>query len=164
MVVALPQNGGDLKWKVVTINTADGDNMATSWGMLAASDNFTWHGIIVMKSPTKRTTTMHPAHDDHAQIWINGEKVYDNSQWTGGVRIVTTPTDVSLLKGDNVLLYKCGESGGSAYVNLHFEDADDDIDIAPTLDDKFWPYAGLAVEPAGKSTTSWGSLKMSAGL
>ncbi len=146
-------------WEVKTIDTLNGDNMATSWGLNAGSDNIEWHGIIVLKSSKARGATMHPAHDDHAQIWLNGEQVYNNSAWTGGVRTVTTPTEVNFVKGDNVLLFKCGESGGSAYVNLHFENSESDMDIVPTEDGEFWKHAGLAVEAKDKVATSWGDLK-----
>ncbi len=146
-------------WEVKAINTQDGDNMATSWGLQAATDNIEWYGIIIMKSSKNRDATMHPAHDDHAQIWLNGEQVYNNSQWTGGVRTVTTPTDVSFVKGDNVLLFKCGESGGSAYVNLHFEDSESDMDIVPTEDGEFWKHTSLAVEAHDKAATTWGDIK-----
>jgi len=143
---------------LVEIDTDDSNNMSTGWGMVA-SDNFTWHGIIVMKAPSARSTTMHPAHDDYAQIWINGELVYDNDQWTGGVKTVTQPMDVDLVQGDNVVLFKCGESGGDDYINLHFEDSDSDIDIVPTEEGDFWIYAGLAVEARDKASTTWGELK-----
>ncbi|MBT3267149.1 hypothetical protein HN371_08360 [Candidatus Poribacteria bacterium] len=146
-------------WEPITIDTNNGDNMATSWGLAAGSDNIEWHGILVMKSSKNRTATMHPAHDDYAQIWINGEQVYDNDQWTGAVRQVTRPTDVELVAGDNVLLFKCGESGGSAYVNLRFEDSESDIDIVPTVDGEFWNFAGLAVEAQDKAATTWAGLK-----
>ena len=160
MTVALPANGGNLNWAVSELDTNDGDNMATSQGMVATSDNFTWHGIIILASPAARTTTMNPAHDDHAEIWINGEKVYDNSEWTGGVRLVTTPTEVNLQKGGNVLLYKCGESGGSAYANLSFTDADDDLQILPTNNDQFFQWlSSVSVDPAGKLPTSWATMK-----
>jgi hypothetical protein len=146
-------------WEVKAIDTNNGDNMATSWGLPAGSDDIEWHGIIVLKSSKARDATMHPAHDDYMQIWINGEQVYDNSTWTGGVRTVTTPTEVDFVAGDNVVLVKCGESGGSAYVNLHFEDSESDMDIVPTEDGEFWRYAGLAVEAKDKAATSWGDLK-----
>ncbi len=145
-------------WEVVTINVDDSRNMSSSWGLVDQS-NFTWHGIIVLKAPSARQTTMHPAHDDYAQIWLNGEQVYDNPDWTGGVKTVTQPTEVDLVKGDNVLFYKCGESGGDDYVNLHFEDGDSDLDIVPTLDGEFWKYSGLAVESQGKLSTVWGEIK-----
>ena len=152
------QNGGELKWDIVTINTNDGNNMSTSHG-LAAQDNIEWYGIIVIKSPNNRTTTMHPSHDDHAHIWLNGEKVYNNPQWTGGVRTVTTPTDVDLKRGENILLFRCGESGGSDYVNLHFDGADKDLKILPTTDGKFFEHTTLSVGPSGKLATTWGDIK-----
>jgi hypothetical protein len=159
-VVSLPDNGGDLTWKVLTIDPANGNNMSVVYG-LADETNVDTYAIIVIDSPTARTTTMHPAHDDYAHIWINGTKVYDNPNWTGGTQTVTTPTEVDLNKGANVLLYRCGESGGSDYFNLHFEPTDADLKITPTLDDKFFEVigGGTAVEPGGKLSTTWGNIK-----
>ena len=57
------------------------------------------------------------------------------------------------------MLFKCGESGGSAYVNLRFENSESDIDIVPTEEGDFWIYAGLAVEARDKASTTWGELK-----
>ena len=110
-IVSLPDNGGSLAWSIVDINTEDQLNLSTSHG-LADGGDITWHGLIAVISPDDRTTVMHPAHDDYAQIWINGEQIYDNSAWTGGVREVTTPTEIQFKKGENFLHYKCGESGG----------------------------------------------------
>jgi len=158
--VNLPKNnGGELNWDIVTINTNDGNNMSTSHGEADLS-NIEWYGIIVIKSPNKRATTMHPAHDDYGHIWLNGEKVYNNPQWTGGVRTVTQPTKITLNKGENILLFRCGESGGSDYVNLHFEKADSDLKILPTTDGKFFKYIRfLSVEPSGKLAKTWGDIK-----
>ncbi len=156
-VVYLEENGGSLVWTIVDINVKDQLNMSTSHGHPDARD-ITWHGIIMIVSPDDRTTTMHPAHDDYAQIWINGEQVYDNSAWTGGVEKVTTPTEVSFKKGENYLHFKCGESGGADYVNLHFEPTDSDLLIAPTTDNRFLDIF-TPVEPKGKLTTQWADLK-----
>jgi hypothetical protein len=158
MVVALADYGGDHTWKPITIDTEDGDNMATSWGLDAGSDDIEWYGIIIAASPSAQTVTMHPAHDDHLQIWLNGAQVYDNSAWTGGVRTVTTPTDIDMNKGGNVMLFKCGESGGSAYVNVFF--AADNLEISPTVDGQFFEVLDLVgVEAKGKSSVTWGGLK-----
>lgn len=157
VVVNLPDNGGALAWSIVTINTEDQFNMSTSHGIPDGGD-LTWHGIIVVISPDDRTTTMHPAHDDYAQIWINGEQVYDNSAWTGGVREVTTPTEIQLKKGENFLHFKCGESGGADYVNLHFETTDTDLLIAPTNDNLFLDVL-TPVEPKNKLATTWADIK-----
>ena len=157
VVVNLPDNGGALAWSIVTINTEDQLNLSTSHGIADGGD-ITWHGIIVVISPDDRTTVMHPAHDDYAQIWINGEQVYDNSAWTGGVREVTTPTEIQLKKGENFLHFKCGESGGADYVNLHFEPTDTDLLIAPTNDNLFLDVL-TPVEPKNKLATTWADIK-----
>ena len=156
-IVSLPDNGGSLAWSIVDINTEDQLNMSTSHG-LADGGDITWHGIIVVISPDDRTTVMHPAHDDYAQIWINGEQVYDNSAWTGGVREVTTPTEIQFKKGENFLHYKCGESGGADYVNLRFTGDDRDLLIAPTKDNLFLDVL-TPVEPQGKLAVRWADLK-----
>ena len=65
---------------------------------------------------------MSPSHDDHAQIWINGEKWFNDSTWTGHPVEVDFDIEVDLKAGGNVLLYRCGESGGHDYANLHFDD------------------------------------------
>jgi hypothetical protein len=152
-VVNLPDNnGGELKWQVVTIDPVNSHNCGNL-------DNAEWYGIIVIKSPSKRETTMHPTHDDYAHIWINGEKVYDNPEWTTGATIVTHPTKVTLQKGENVLLFRLGESGGDDYINLHFEATDNDLKIVPTMDDKFFEYISMPVEPSGKLAKAWGDIK-----
>lgn len=153
----LASNGGALPWKVITIDPKDQNNMSTSHGLKDQTD-VTWHGVIAIISPNDRKTKIHPAHDDHAEIWLNGDKVYDNPAWTGAVEKVTKPTDVQLKKGENYLHFKCGESGGADYVNLHFEAGDADLKVAPTTDDKFLEVL-TAVEAKGKLTTTWGSIK-----
>ena len=156
-IVDLPDNGGSLAWSIVDINTEDQLNMSTSHGIPDGRD-ITWHGIIVVISPDDRTTTMNAAHDDYAQIWINGEQIYDNRNWTGGVREVTTPTEIQLHKGDNFLHFKCGESGGADYVNLRFEGTDRDLLIGPTMDNLFLDVL-TPVEPQGKLAVRWADLK-----
>jgi len=155
--LSLPDNGGDdIGWKVITIiaEEAEDRNMSKAYGAVD-DDNFDIYAMIVIDSPDARTTTMNPAHDDYAQIWVNGEEVYDNSEWTGGALLVTTPTDINLNAGENVLLFRCGESGGGDYFNLYFDDAD--LKIIPTLDDEFFDVL-TPVEPSGKIGT-WGGVK-----
>ena len=105
---------------------------------------------------------MSPAHDDHAQIWINGEKWYNNSRWTGAARTVLHNVEVELKKGANVLVYRVGESGGSAYINLHFDDdTHDEVKIYPNKSKDqqsfFQEIAGiLDVEPCRKANNDLG--------
>ena len=154
-------HGGTRAWTVFEIDPADGNNMNRG----GPADNIETYAVIVIDSPSDMTSVMSPAHDDHAHIWINGEKWYNNSRWTGAARTILHNVEVQLQKGANVLLYRCGESGGSAYFNLHFDDATHDaVTIYPkdatdkdSFFDEIMPLT--AVEPTGKLTTTWADIK-----
>ena len=154
-------NGGPREWTVFELNPADGNNMNRDGPV----DNIDTYGIIVINAPIARKAIMSPAHDDYAQIWINGEKWYNNSRWTGAAETVLHNVEVDLKQGANVVLYRVGESGGSAYINLHFDDdTHDNVKIYPdkSKDQKsfFDEIDGvLDVEPVGKLTTTWADLK-----
>ena len=154
-------HGGTREWTVFELEPANGDNMNRGGPV----DNIDTYGIIVIDAPQDMKAVMSPAHDDHAQIWINGEKWYNNSAWTGAALEVDYNIEVQLEKGANVLLSRVGESGGSAYMNLHFDDdTHDDVDIYPDRSDDqdsfFREIAGvLDVEPVGKLATTWADIK-----
>ena len=154
-------NGGTRGWTVFELDPVDNNHMNRD----GPADNVDTYVITVIDSPSDMTSIMSPAHDDYAQIWINGEKWYNNSRWTGAPLTILHDVEVELQKGVNVLLYRCGESGGSAYLNLHFDDATND---AVT----FYPEAGMDkdslldlvassvdVEAKGKLTTTWADIK-----
>ena len=154
-------HGGTRGWEVFEIDPADGNNMNRDGPV----DNIETYAIIVIDAPSAMTSIMSPAHDDHAHIWINGEKWYNNSRWTGAAKTVLHNVEVELQKGANVLLYRCGEGGGSAYFNLHFDDATHDaVTIYPkdatdqqSFFDEIAPLT--PVEPQGKLTTTWADIK-----
>ena len=157
-----PLNGGKRDWTVFEINPESANNI---WKEGGGVNNFDTYAICVIDAPKTMKSVMSPAHDDHAQIWINGEKWYNHSQWTGGTTQVNYNIEVEFKKGANVLLFRCGEGGGSAYLNLHFDDATHDVvDIYPKqADDKisfFKEITGaLSIEPADKLTTIWADIK-----
>lgn len=155
-------HGGTRAWTVFEIDPTDGDNMNRG----GPADNLDTYALLVIDSPSDMTAVMSPAHDDHAQIWINGEKWYNNSRWTGAAQTILHDVEVDLQKGANVLLYRCGESGGSAYFNLHFDDATNDaVTIYPKdSTDQASFFAEIqdivvSVEPTGKLTTTWADIK-----
>ena len=156
-------NGGTREWTVFELNPGDGNNMNRGGPV----DNIDTYGIIVINSPVAREAIMSPAHDDYAQIWINGEKWYNNSRWTGAAETVLHNVTVDLKKGANVVVYRVGEGGGSAYINLHFDDdTHDAVKIYPDKsndqDSFFGEIQGfLDVEPVGKLTTTWADIKRS---
>ncbi len=155
------EHGGTREWTVFEIEPANGDNMNRDGPV----DNIDTYGIVVIAAPEDMKAVMSPAHDDHAQIWINGEKWYNNSEWTGAAQEVDFNIEVQLQKGANVLLYRVGESGGSAYLNLHFDDNTHRVakiypDKSDDQDSFFKEVAGvLAVDPVGKATTTWADIK-----
>ena len=154
-------NGGTREWTVFELDPADGNNMNRGGPV----DNIDTYGMLVIHSPIARKAIMSPAHDDHAQIWINGEKWYNNSRWTGAAQTILHNVEIELKKGANVLLYRVGESGGSAYINLHFDD--ETHNKAKIYPDKSKDQASffkevdgiLDVEPVGKLTTTWADIK-----
>ena len=154
-------HGGTRAWTVFEIDPADGDNMNRGGPV----DNLDTYALIVIDSPSDMISVMSPAHDDHAQIWINGEKWYNNSLWTGAALQVDYNIEVQLTKGANVVLYRCGEAGGHAYMNLHFDDdTHKDCEIYPQKakdqNSFFSEVQGvLAVDPAGKLATTWADIK-----
>ena len=153
--VDLPDNGGEFGWGIFTIDPADSHNMNTTYG-LDNLDNIDTYAIIVISSASARTVTMSPAHDDHAQIWINGTKVYGSATWTGAATEVDYDVPVKLDKGANVLLFRCSEGGGDAYFNLHL---DQNLKILPDGDNVSQFFSRVPVEPCGKLTITWGDLK-----
>ena len=157
LTVNLPDNGGALGWSVITLETGSDRNISRSHGF-ADESNVAWHGIILVLSPDDRTTTIYPTHDDNAQIWLNGVQVYNNPSWTNGVHNSPSPTEVELIKGENFIHYKVSEGGGGDYVNLRFDEADTDLKIAPTVDERFLDVL-TPVEPKGKLTTIWADIK-----
>ncbi len=128
-------------------------------------DFYDTYGVLFIEAKTDLTSIMSPAHDDHAQIWINGEKWYNNSRWTGGATSVSHNVEVKLQKGANVLLYRCGDSQGGAYLNLHFDDETHDaVKIYPkdsTDQQSFLDEiaAAASVAAAGKLTTTWADIR-----
>ena len=155
------KNGGTRDWTVFELDVASQDNMNRD----GPADNIDTYVMCVVAAPKDMKAVMSPAHDDHAQIWINGEKWYNNTTWTGAAQEVDFNIEIDLQKGANVFLYRCGESGGAAYINLHFDNNTHKVckiypDKAKDQKSFFSEVAGvLPVDPTGKATTTWADIK-----
>ena len=156
-------------WKCATFEPAGGNgrNMSSRYGLADHSNFDTWQ-IIVIQAPENMKAIISPAQDDHVQIWLNGEKWHNDSTWTGHPTEVDFDIEVDLVAGGNVLLYRCGESGGHDYANMHMDDATmKKVKIFPTkkakTQDDFFAEAAsaLSVGPAGKLPSTWGDIKAS---
>ncbi len=158
-------NGGADDWTVKEIDPTDGNNMSTIYDGADDSDFDTW-AIVVIESPKDHVAVMSPAHDDFAQIWVNGDKYWNDSAWTGGATKVNYDVPINLNEGANVLLYRCGESGGSDYFNLHLDDTTmSAVSIFPkdsTDQDSFFKEISsivTAVDSKSKLPVFWGAVK-----
>ena len=155
------KHGGVREWTVFELDENSQDNMNRD----GPADNIDTYVMCVIDAPKDMKSVMSPAHDDWAQIWINGEKWYNDRTWTGGAKKVHYNIEVELTKGANVLLYRCGESGGAAYINLHFDSNTHKVcKIYPekSKDQKsfFNEVRGvLPVDPTGKATSTWADIK-----
>jgi len=144
---------------------AGGRNMSSRYGM-PCQNNFDTYQIIVINAPSKMKAVMSPAQDDHAQIWINGAKWLNDSVWTGHPTDVDFDVEVTLEKGANVLSYRCGESGGHDYANLHLDDATmSKVKIYPKAGQSKAAFLeqignlGTAVSPRDRVSSVWGDIK-----
>jgi len=143
---------------------AGGRNMSSRYG-LPCQNNFDTYQIIVIDAPGDMKAVMSPSQDDHAQIWINGEKWFNDSVWTGHPVDVDFDVEIELKAGGNVLLYRCGESGGHDYANLHLDDNTmgkvkiypDKAKKASAFFNEIAPSFGVA--PKGKLPSVWGDVK-----
>ena len=162
-------NGGAADWTVLEIDPKNGDNMSVAYGLFkegADYKNFDTWALLVIESPKDHVAVMSPAHDDFAQIWVNGEKYWNDSKWTGGATKVNYDVPVNFKQGTNVLLYRCGESGGSDYFNLHLDDATNKaVTIFPKASTdkagffKEIPGGATAVDAKEKLPSVWGAIK-----
>ena len=158
--------GASGKFLVVSFEPgeAGGRNMSSRYG-LPCQNNFDTYQIIVIKAPRDMKAVMSPSQDDHAQIWINGEKWFNDSVWTGHPVDVDFDVEIELKAGGNVLLYRCGESGGHDYANLHLDDNTmgkvkiypDKAKKASAFFNEIAPAFGVA--PKGKLPSVWGDVK-----
>ena len=112
------KHGGPRRWTVFELDPADAHHMKRNGPI----DNIDTYAICVIEAPEDMTSVMSPAHDDHAQIWINGKKWYNNALGTEGPMQVDYNIEIVLRKGVNFLVYRCSQSDGPAYMNLHFDD------------------------------------------
>ena len=87
-------HGGTRNWTVFELDPASQDNMNRG----GPADKIDTYVMCVIAAPKEMKAVMSPAHDDHAQIWINGDKWYNNTTWTGGAQVVNYNVEVKLKK------------------------------------------------------------------
>ena len=68
------KHGGTRNWDVFELEVANQDNMNRD----GPADNIDTYVMCVLNAPKDMKAVMSPAHDDWAQIWINGDKWYND--------------------------------------------------------------------------------------
>ncbi|HVW97262.1 MAG TPA: DUF4965 domain-containing protein [Mucilaginibacter sp.] len=58
-------------------------------------------------------------HDDNVQVYLNGEKVYDVTGWTGDFKLIPLKDKFKnkLVKGKNILAIHCSNTAGGAWLD-----------------------------------------------
>ena len=141
---------GDLRWTAGEIAAEGGNNandLAVELGFTdnAALNNVGLYGYIVFNVGQRMETVMHVGSDDSVKVWINGEVVWTNPA-ARGANGVQDAFPITLQAGLNRCLMKVTEGGGGW---SYFAALDSMVEFDTQT----------AVDPAGKSATSWGALK-----
>ncbi|MEE2911203.1 MAG: hypothetical protein VX830_12450 [Candidatus Poribacteria bacterium] len=147
------KNKNKLKWTSGKIAPAGGNNVNDTINKIKLGNgdinNHASYAIInCVSKVAKKGASARVGSDDGVKVWFNGKDVHTNAVDRGAGDFQDN-FEVDIKKGDNVLMVKVTEKGGgwSMFVG---------IDAKLTYNLKF---AGLAVEPESKLTTSWGSVK-----
>ncbi|MDN5288928.1 MAG: hypothetical protein JWR38_5202 [Mucilaginibacter sp.] len=116
----------DNDWKIGTAPFSDDKTVAkTVWTSreLWVRRTFTINDL----NFNKLTLKLH--HDDEAEVYLNGEKISEQSGANGDLQyIALSPAAISKLKkGENVLALHCTNTGGGAWLDAGFAD-----EIKPT--------------------------------
>jgi len=99
------------------------DNIDFSWGLGSpdsnvSSNNFStqWSGKILVPETADYIFSL--AHDDVMTLIIDGDTIYDRTDWTGGSENFRDASPVSLSAGTHTITIKMIEWYGGAYVRL----------------------------------------------
>jgi len=146
---------GKLVWTKGKISPTGGDNIngtITEIGLGAGDINNTVsYAYINVVSPSERKTFIHTGSDDSLKVWVNGEVVVRKAVDRGASDFQEW-TLVTLKKGNNPMLVRVGECGGGWSMFVGFSKDDKDLEYNLSL-------PNIAVEPAGKLSSTWGEIK-----
>jgi hypothetical protein len=126
---------------------ANKDAWGGGWVGLAAdiNDYSAYFYTEIESASAQAGVTMKVGTDDSVKVWVNGEVVHTNAVDRGASDFIDEFT-ADLKQGNNPVLVKSSERGGGWSMFFGIEG---DPAVAPFV----------AVEPAGKLTTNWGSVK-----
>jgi putative membrane-bound dehydrogenase-like protein len=102
-------DGERITWKPVT--PADGRGKIDLGKIYRRDGGLTAYGYAEISSAMDRKAIMAVGSDDTLTVWVNGKQVYD-SQENRGFNHEQSRFEVSLVKGTNRVLVRCGNGGG----------------------------------------------------
>ncbi len=98
-----------VSWKPVQASDEQGE---VNLGQIFPDQNgVAAYGYVEVQSPVARDAPMAVGSDDTLTVWVNGKQVY-NFQDNRGLAAEAARFDVTLDKGTNRILVKCGNHGG----------------------------------------------------
>jgi len=145
---------GEFKWTSLEIAPTGGDNLnpiANKLGKAGDVNDHSAYALITIESASDQKGVIATVgSDDSVKVWLNGKVVWSNPV-NRGAGDFQDRFVVNLKRGDNPLLVKVSERGGgwSMFVGID----------APGLTYNL-KRAQLAVDPRGKLTTTWGTIKV----
>jgi putative membrane-bound dehydrogenase-like protein len=101
--------GRRVSWK--TVEPADKRGQVDLGRTYSHDDDLAAYGYAEIESPSDRTAQMAVGSDDTLTVWLNGKEIYRFSD-SRGFEHEQARFDVSLRKGINRVLIRCGNRGG----------------------------------------------------
>ena len=101
--------GRKVRWRAV--KPVDDRGQIDLGRIYSGDDDRAAYGSAIVESPAERKAQMVVGSDDTLTVWLNGKQVYDFAD-RRGFEHEQSRFDVTLLRGPNHVVVKCGNRGG----------------------------------------------------
>lgn len=106
----------DRNWKTGTAPFSDDKTQAkTIW----TSKNLWMRRVFSLADFNIDQLILKLHHDDNVEVYLNGDKIYENIGWSGDFKLIPLQEQVknSLRKGENILAIHCANTAGGAWLD-----------------------------------------------
>jgi putative membrane-bound dehydrogenase-like protein len=145
--------GKRVTWKAA--KAVDRDGKIDLGRAYTHDDDRAAYGYAEFKSPAERTAQVVVGSDDTLNVWVNGKQVYDFAE-RRGFSPDAGRFEVTLHKGANRILIRCGNRGGPWQFSVAIMDSADHAFLKAPAGDAFDPEAYRAVALKGQGRASRG--------
>ncbi len=102
----------DASWKTGTAPFGDDNSPAkTKWN----SHDIWVRRVFNVVKPYAGDLFLKIQHDDNAEVYLNGEKIYDHTGWLNKIKYI--PVENKLKKGENILAIHVANTAGGAWLD-----------------------------------------------